>query len=161
MTITVAIAEMYRVPVIELVIAFEGVLILAIARDAMRVEVTETNGISSERCPRAACDREEVTENRVAVDLKVFHAERVGDSQPVRRQPRHTDIAHCVRALGLSGDVVLAEIENVGGRTRWRWRPARHSRIPIPAGKVLDKRVIRLRLAVDDSTGDIELLGHQ
>ena len=69
----VAIAQMYLVVLIKLVVALDSVLNLSIISERVYVSITEADRISS----RTSSNREEVAEQRSTVDLKSFDSECV------------------------------------------------------------------------------------
>ena len=68
-------SQVNRVAWIELVVAFDRVLILAIPGNPVGVKIAEADGIGSR--VSAARDGEEVAKRRSAVDLEVFDPKRI------------------------------------------------------------------------------------
>jgi len=70
---SIAIPEVHRVASIELVVAFNGVLILAIPGNPVGVQIAETYGVSSQGRARAPRYRKEVAKHGRAIDREVFN----------------------------------------------------------------------------------------
>ena len=75
--LAISVTQVYRIATVELVIAFDRVLILAILCDPRGVEITETHRVGSQRRSRAASDREKITEDGGAVDLEILYSKRI------------------------------------------------------------------------------------
>ena len=75
--VSIAITDVHRVARIELVVAFNRVLILAILCYAVGIQIIEADGIGSQCRPRPSRDREEVAKYSCPVDLEVFNPKRI------------------------------------------------------------------------------------
>ena len=152
---TVAITEVDGVAVVELIVAFDRVLILAVLCDLVGTKssaaVVDDNG--SQHGPIGA-GHVELREVEVAtIDLESLHAKRVRDSQLICRQVGDAEIAERLRPLGVADDVVLTECQCVG-RIVSRRQPG-DAGVEVSARESFQKVDVRGRAAINDAARDV------
>src|SRR5690349_6461961 len=137
--VPVAIAEVYRVSRVERIVAFDGVLILAIVSDDVDGQIVEGNRVGPGAAGYRPCQREKVAEVAEAVDLKILDAKRVRDAELFGGEPGDADVADVVWTFDVLTDRIRAKIERIRRRIRWCRGKAGDSRVPIDARKSLAK----------------------
>src|SRR5947207_8833008 len=153
MTTAVTVAKVDRVVLIELIITFTRVLVLAILG---RPECLQ------ERKPARVCNsgrssyREKIVEGSHAINREVFYPERIRYSQFVSGQNCQAHIALRVRPGGARGDVISPQQQRVG--RSWL---TRDTGVEVSAHHRLQKGGIRCGLAVNDPAGNVEALAQE
>ena len=88
--------------------------------------------------------------------LKVFERRNLSVAKNVRPKSP-SQLGRSV----LPVEIVLAQVENVRSGARRARRKSGYSRIPVSTAKTLEKRIVLLGFAVDDSARDVEFLSDE
>src|SRR5262245_1720284 len=103
MPVPVTITKVGRVVLIELVITFDRVLVLAVLGGPERLQESRPASVDYTRW---SPHREQIVEGRDAVDGEIFHAKGVRDAELVGHQDGGADIALSIRPGSARRNVV-------------------------------------------------------